>query len=264
MRVYAEVAVRGFRRHATYRSATAAGAFTNTIFGFVRAYVLIALWRARPELGGYDVVDAVTFAFLTQTLIAPVAIFGAPLELGERIRTGDVAMDLQRPVDIQGWWLAADLGRALFALVSRGVVPLAAGALAFRLDLPTEPHVWLAFTASVLLAVVVGFALRYLVALSAFWLLDDRGVHAIAGVAAMFFSGLLLPLVVFPGPLGTLARALPWAAMIQVPADVFLGAYPGGALAGALGFQAAWAAVLLALGRVVTAAARGTVVVHGG
>lgn len=188
MRVYAEVALRGFRRHATYRSATVAGAFTNTIFGFVRAYVLIALWHARPQLGGYDVVDAVTFAFLTQTLIAPVAIFGAPLELGERIRTGDVAMDLQRPVDFQGWWLATDLGRALFALGFRGIVPLAAGALAFRLDLPTEPHTWLAFAVSTLLAVVVGFALRYLVALSAFWLLDDRGVHAIAGIAALFFS----------------------------------------------------------------------------
>ncbi|MGH3326612.1 MAG: ABC transporter permease [Streptomycetales bacterium] len=262
--VYLAVARSGFRRHASYRLATAAGGFTNTVFGFIRAFVLIAVWQARPHIGGYDVADAVLFCFLTQALIAPVAIFGEGLELPERIRTGDVVIDLYRPVDFQGWWLAADLGRAGFAVVFRGLPPLAAGVLAFGLALPGSPLTWLAFAVSVLLAVVVSFGLRYLAALAAFWLLDDRGVHAAAGIAAMFFSGMVLPLVLFPGWLGTLARILPWAATIQVPADVFLGQHGGWGLAGALGFQALWAGALLALGRLVTAAARRRVVVNGG
>ena len=33
----------GFRRYATYRQATVAGAFTNTVFGFLRCYVLLAV-----------------------------------------------------------------------------------------------------------------------------------------------------------------------------------------------------------------------------
>ena len=46
---------------------------------------------------------------------------------------------------------------------------------------------------------------------------------------SLFFSGMILPLVVFPGWLGELARATPWAATLQVPIDVWLGRNPGGA-----------------------------------
>lgn len=42
-RLYAAVAAGGFRRYATYRVATAAGVFTNTVFGFILAYTCIAL-----------------------------------------------------------------------------------------------------------------------------------------------------------------------------------------------------------------------------
>lgn len=42
MRLYTEVARRSFRRYAAYRGATVAGIFTNTVFGFIKAYVLIA------------------------------------------------------------------------------------------------------------------------------------------------------------------------------------------------------------------------------
>ena len=38
---------------------------------------------------------------------------------------------------------------------------------------------------------------------------------------------MVLPLVLFPGWLGTLAMALPWSAFVQVPADIWLGKHPG-------------------------------------
>lgn len=267
MSVYPTVARHTFRRHSGYRTATLAGAVTNTVFGIIRAYVLIALWHSRephPRIGGYDVTDAVTFCFLSQALIATVAVFGPPLELSERVRTGDVAIDLYRPADLQAWLLAGDLGRMCFQVLARSVPVFCAGGLLFTLRVPGSPLVWVCTAASVLLAVVVSFAIRYLVALSAFWLLDDRGVQAATTAAAMFFSGLTLPLVLFPGWLGALAGALPWAATMQVPADVFLGRYPGWQVAHALGFQLGWAVLLLAAGRLVTVAARHRVVVQGG
>ena len=264
MRVYLAVARHTFRRYSTYRVATAAGAFTNTVFGFIRAFVLIALWHSRPSIGGYDVTDAVTFCFLSQALIAPVAVFGPALELAERIRTGDIAIDLYRPVDLQAWWLASDLGRAAFHLLARGVPPFAVGALAFPLRSPGSVTGWLAVPVSVALALLVSFAIRYLLALTSFWLLDDRGVNLVAFTCASFFAGLILPLVLFPGWLGTLADVLPWAAILQVPADVWLGQHRGAGLLAALGFQTLWAVVLLGLGRLLTVAARRKVVIQGG
>lgn len=266
VRLYAAVAFSGFRRYATYRVATAAGVFTNTVFGFILSYTYLALWHQRPHLGGYDVSQALTYVWLGQALLMTCAMLGGGFqdELVERIRTGDVAIDLYRPADLQLWWLAADLGRAAFHLLGRGVLPLLAGGLVFDLVLPPDPLVWLAFLVSVALGVVVSFALRFLVVLTAFWLLDGAGVSQMAGLACLFFSGMLLPLTVFPGALGEVARMLPWSSLLQVPADVYLGTYTGRGLLTAYGFQAGWAVVLLAAGRLLQSVAARKVVVQGG
>lgn len=267
VRLYLTVAAGGFRRYATYGTATAAGVFTNTVFGFIVAYTYIALWDERPGLGGYDQAQALTFVWVSQSLLAAGALIGGGFqeELQERVRTGDVAVDLYRPADLQMWWLAADLGRAAFQLVGRGVVPLAVGALAFRLALPADPLRWLLFVVSVLLALTVSFAVRYLLGLAAFWLMDGAGINLMATVVTIFFSGMLLPLTVFPGGFGEFVRVLPWAAMLQVPMDVLLGEHAGaGSAAGALGLQAVWVCVLLGAGRLLQGAATRKVVVQGG
>ncbi|MFI0861436.1 ABC transporter permease [Streptomyces smyrnaeus] len=265
LRLNFALALSGFRRYATYRVATAAGVFTNTVFGFILAYTFIALWHERPHLGGYDQSQALTFVWIGQAMLAGAALMGGGFqdEFHERIRNGDVAIDLYRPVDLQLWWLASDLGRAAFQLLGRGVAPLAVGALAFDLALPSSPWVWLRFLLAVLLAVVVSFALRYLFALCGFWLLDATGLNALSTLLSLFFSGMLLPLTVFPGAFGEVARLLPWSATLQVPADVLLGTHPGGSAAG-LAFQTGWALVLLAAGRALQTAATRKVVGQGG
>ncbi|GGX89325.1 ABC transporter permease [Streptomyces fructofermentans] len=265
-RLYAAVAVSGFRRYATYRVATAAGVFTNTVFGLILAYTYIALWDERPGLGGYDQAQALTYVWLGQGLHSAVAVMGGGFEdeLADRIRTGDIAIDLYRPADLQAWWLAADAGRAAFQLLGRGVVPMLFGGLFFTLALPSDLGTWAAFLVAVWLGVLVSFAIRYLVALSAFWFMDGAGVQQLVGLAGIFFSGLLLPLNVFPGVLGEVARVLPWSALMQAPADVLLGERTGFGLLGTYAFQASWAFALLAAGRLLQSVATRRVVVQGG
>ncbi|MFF8189401.1 ABC transporter permease [Streptomyces bobili] len=263
VRLYAAVAAGSFRRYATYRAATAAGVFTNTVFGLILVYTYLALWDERPQLGGYDQAQAVTYVWLGQALFATLALQGGGFEaeLMERIRTGAVAIDLYRPADLQLWWLAADLGRSLFQLLGRGVIPFAFGALVFPSALPSDPLLWLRFLLALLLAMVVSFGIRFLVALSGFWLLDGTGALQMLMVTGMFCTGMALPLNAFPEPLGGIVRALPWSAMLQMPADLLMG--ETGALR-TYAFQAGWAVVLLVLGRMVQVAATRRVVVQGG
>ncbi|MFF9769771.1 ABC transporter permease [Streptomyces sp. NPDC014636] len=262
-RLYAAVAAGGFRRYATYRAATAAGVFTNTVFGLILVYTYRALWDEKPHLGGYDQAQAMTYVWLGQAFLSTLALGGGGVEdeLMERIRTGDVAVDLYRPADLQLWWLAADLGRAFFQLLGRGLVPFVFGALCFPVYLPADAGTWAAFLVAVFLAMLVGFGIRYLVALSAFWLLDGTGVAQMAWLTGYFCSGMLLPLNVFPGTLGEIVRFLPWSSLLQAPADILLG--QGDPLSTYL-FQVVWAAALLGAGRLVQSAATRRVVVQGG
>lgn len=255
--------LRGFARYAAYPAATWAGLFTNTVFGFLRAYVILALYAHRPVIGGYDAAAAVTYTWLTQALIMTVFIWGWR-DLSLRIRTGDIALDLVRPAHPLRAALAFDLGRSVYHLIFRGVPPFLLGALFFPLAVPTSPLVWLAFVVSVVLAVVVSFAIRWLYNASAFWLLDDRGVTIIVGMALSLFSGFMIPVTFFPEWLGAIAVLTPFPSVIQIPVDVFVGRVTGPELALALAVQLGWAVALLLAARGVFALGVRRLVVQGG
>jgi ABC-2 type transport system permease protein len=245
------------------RAAALAGVFTNGVFGFIRAYVLLAALEQRPHIGGFDAADAVTFTFLTQGMLAVAFSFGDDL-FASRIRTGDVVSDLYRPVDFQGWWLAMDLGRAAYAVVLRFVPQLVICAVAFEVRLPPSPVAWCAFVVSVVFAVVISFGVRYAVALSGFWMLDNRGAWQIMAMTTMFFAGIAVPLTFLPDALVGPVRWLPFAGIAQLPSEIFLGKHDALGMIAILGRQAGWAIVLLALGRAIGARAFHKVVVQGG
>ena len=81
--------------------------------------------------------------------------------------------------------LAIDAGRAAFQLVVRGGLPLLVGALVFDLNFPSSAQQWLAVAIAVPFGITVSFGVRYLVALSGFWITDSRGLPYSSEVPAV-------------------------------------------------------------------------------
>jgi ABC-2 type transport system permease protein len=256
--------VAGFRRYSAYRLSVAAGAFTNSVFGLLRASIVVAaVGAAGGTLAGYDEHSVVAYAWITQALIAPVAVF-AWNDLGLRVRTGDVAVDLARPVDLQLQFLAADLGRAAYVVLPRGIPPLLVGALTFGLVMPATPLPYLLGAVSLLLAVTISFNLRFLANLSAFWLLDHRGVLGVYVAVSNIFSGMYVPVPWFPDWMAAVARLTPFPSLIQAPADVITGRLDTAGSLRTVGVQLLWLAVTLAVTRLALSRATRRLVVQGG
>ena len=236
--LYAAVAAGGFRRYATYRIGHGGRRLhEHRLRVHPRLHLPGAVGRAaaprrlRPGAGA----DATCGS--GRRCCRPWSHDGRRLRgrAGRRgSATGDIAVDLYRPADLQLWWLARRPGAGRCSSCwGAGLVPLAVGALRLRRwRCRRDPVVWLAFLVAVALGgggelrdALSGGAERVLAA--------RRGGRrcSSAGLAGMFFSGMLLPLNAFPGALGEIARALPWAALLQVPADVLLGARAGAAAA---------------------------------
>ena len=264
--LYAAVATRGFRRYSTYRAATLAGIFTNTVFGVIIAYSFIALWDQRPSLGGYGQAQALTFVWVAQALIMPVGLFSGGIvdELSDRVRSGAVAIDLHRPIPLLWWRFAEDAGRAAYHFLTRGLAPVLVGSLLFDLAWPQRVSTYGVFLIAVALAIGVGFGIRFLLGLLAFWVIDVRGFVVMLTITQVFFSGMVLPLVVFPDALRTLAEALPFRCLVQIPADVLLHEDTGTTVLPLLGIQLLWLVALLVAGHLLTGAAVRKVVVQGG
>ena len=186
-------------------------------------------------------------------------------EVADNIKTGDVASDLAKPFDYYAFWLARDLGRACYHLLARGLPTFLIGFLFYDLLLPPTPLIWLLLAVTLLFAVVMSFAFRFIINVAAFWLLDTRGVDYRDRRRDN------LPVRVH-GPGGLLPRLAPDGRGLAALHRHRDAAHRGLSrqddrswhLLVELGRLAVWAVILIAAGRLVLAIGERRLVVQGG
>jgi ABC-2 type transport system permease protein len=240
------------------------GLFTNVVFGFVRSTILLAAVRAGGDFGGYDAGSVGAYVWISQGLLGAVQIMSGTTEIGQRIKSGDVAVDFIRPIDIQASYLAADLDRAAFTFLPRGLPSVAIGGLTFGLAMPTTPGPYLLGLISVLLAVTLSFLMLFVAGLAGFWIIETRGIHTLYAVAGTFLAGLYVPVHIFPGWLQTIAHATPFPSLLQAPIDVLSGRVTGMAAVDVLATQFIWVVAATIIGRLLLRADRRKLEVQGG
>lgn len=243
-----------------------AGLIANSTFGVIMAITFRAALSERGETGarpalldGLTPTTIVTYTFATQAIAMVISAFG-DYALAARVRSGDIATDLGRPVDFSFFRLAHDLGRSAFHLLARGLSVMGVGWLVFRFPLPP----WLAvakFVPLVVLAAAIASRLWTMIGLASFWMRDGTGAVQLMVVLVAFGTGGHLPLQFYPTALKHLLRLLPFASMMQLPCGVLVGV-ESFVKVGAL--QIAWLVVLEFLLRVELRQARNRLELNGG
>ncbi|MGC5018219.1 ABC transporter permease [Micromonospora sp. DT47] len=263
-RTFGAISGSGFRRYATYRQAAVAGVVTNSVFGFLRCYVFLAVAGTAGTAAGYDRAQLATFVWAGQGLLAVVLLWGWT-DLADRIRTGEIASDLLRPVHPVTSYLATDLGRAGYALPTRLLPPLLVGPLFFDVYLPARAATVPLFLFSAVTAVVLCFGCRFLVNASAYWLQDVRGPMILWTVGSGVLAGLYFPLRFLPEELQwALWVGTPFPSLLQTPLDVLVERDPPATQLGLVALQLGWAVLILVACRLVQRRAERRLVVQGG
>lgn len=264
MRVYVRLFVAGFRRQSTYRLAALGGLVANATFGLLKVALLFAaVHGSGGELAGYDVATMSAYIWISQGMLGSVNLSGRT-EIAERIRTGDVAVDFLRPLDVHLASITTEIGRSVFALIPRGIPSVVIGALLVGMAVPTGPAAYVLGAVSLVLALAVSATTVYLVAASGFWLLETRGVSILYMVVSGFLAGLFVPIALFPGWLAAIATATPFPSMLMYPVDVLSGRTDASGALGLVSLQVLWLAATLAVGQLATRAGRRRLEVQGG
>lgn len=263
MRLFWELCKLAFQRQLTYRAATLAGLATNFFFGLMRAALMAALYGARQEVAGISLAAAVTFTGLTQATIGYLSLFSW-YEVMNSVYTGDISSDLLKPMNYFVFWMAQDLGRAIVALLMRGLTMMVAYTLVFDIVWPHSSVQWLALVAALVLSWLVSFSWRFLINLAAFWTPNALGVGRFAFGLSWFLSGFLMPLRFFPDWFVRLCNLTPFPATINTVVEVYLGVLTGPELLRALLGQVFWIAILAATGQLVLRAGVHKLVIQGG
>ncbi|GLY32552.1 ABC-2 family transporter protein [Kineosporia sp. NBRC 101731] len=263
-RIHWRMFVAGWRRGSRYRAAALGGLVANATFGFLKASILVAAVRAGGgEIGGYDAASITAYTWLSQALLGSVNLSGRS-DLAGRMKDGSIAVDLLRPVDLQTASTAQEVGRALFALLPRGVPLVALGVLVGGMRLPLEPVTMALSAVSIVAGTTLSFLTVYLVAIAGFWSVETRGIQTAYMILSGFLAGLFVPVTLFPGWLLAVARATPFPCMLQTPIDVLSGRVTGFSAGQAVIVQLVWIAGVLLLGRLITSAGRRRLEVQGG
>ncbi len=262
---YLGFARRGFQRAITYRFQFWAELVVNVLFMVVYLSVWRALYLGRGSVAGYDRRHLLTYIVVSQTLITFQFTIRAWAMVEAKVRSGDVALDLIRPVDFQGMLLATSLGTAAHTVLTNMLPKFALFAVLGVVGAPASGMAWVLFPISATLGLLVSFAIEFLIGIAAFWLVEIRGLQALVMWAICgFFSGYFLPLEFFPLWLAGIARLLPFSSMVYVPSALYAGSLSGETALLAVGGQLLWVAALLGAGRALFGVAARRLVVQGG
>lgn len=271
LRPYLAIVGARFRMLLQYRAAALAGIFTQISFGFVLIMIYEAFYLSSTAAAPLPFSQIASYVWLGQALLAMVP-WNADPELRAMVRSGAVAYELCRPIDLYGLWFARAVAWRTAPTLLR-VVPMAIFAMAllpwlgldeYRLAPPASIAAGLGFAAALAGAIAISAALSTLVHISLLWTLAADGIVMLATTAVSFLSGMIVPLPLFPDRLRAVLEWLPFAGTVDLPFRVYLGAIPPGELALVLGRQLAWTLALIALGRWLLGRGIRRIVVQGG
>jgi len=218
--------------------AYAGEALLRSVFLGIIVFVFVQLWTVTYSVTGAQTIGSYTlpqmiwyFAFAEAIMLS---VPGVRQKVDQEVKSGELAYKLNKPYhyilylasDYAGEWVVRF---GLNLLIGIGLSLIFVGPISFSAG-------GLAGAVVVLLgAVVLDFLGATAVSLLAFWVEDTAPFALIYRRMVMLLGGMMIPLDVFPEPLSSIARALPFSYMVYGPASMWVAPAPDFFVATAVG-----------------------------
>jgi len=264
------VAVR-FKMLLQYRAAAWAGFTTQLFWGFIKVMVFAAFFASTTAVQPMSFEQVLVYVWLGQALLALLP-WNVDQELAEQIRSGGVAYELLRPLDLYGYWFArtlafraapASLRMLPMLFVTLLVLPLV-GLDDWALPLPPDWQSAVCFCLAVAGMLALSTAFTMIMHIALMWTISGEGFNRLMPGIVPVFAGLIIPLPLFPDWLQPFLYWQPFRGMADVPFRIYSGHIPVADVPLELLNQWLWFLVLVVFGYWLLNRARRQLVVQGG
>ncbi len=214
----------------------------NVLVMLLLYFVWLALTRKSGRFAGYSQTELVTYVFGINILRS--AIFGAQSrQVASDINDGRLSAYLTMPLNYFSRTFSAELAqRSLYAMTALAEVLLFSLLFKVGLSIQRNAAILVCFSVSMALAVILYFLLSYVMSLLAFWSREAMGPKFLFDWVLEFASGAYFPLDILSPALFRVLAFLPFASIIYLPMQIYLGRVGlHGALQG-IALQGAWIA----------------------
>ncbi len=253
MRPYRSVYAAMARTHFQYRVAALAGLATQWVFGCIMISVLNAFYAYSTGTQPMTLAQTVTYTWLGQAMLGMLP-WNIDRQIGDSVRTGAVAYDLTRPMDLYTYWYARALALrtvpTLLKSIPMFIIATFFMAPAFAMVWPPLPSL-LAWLLSLMGALLLSCAITLFMQTTLFWTVSGDGITRILPHILTLFSGMVIPLPLFPDWMQPFLRIQPFAGVSASPSMLFSQVLAPSEVWGVLALQLLWTAVFVAIGRMI-------------
>ena len=212
-------------------------------------WIFYQLWKVTFQTAGTETINGMTlYATMWYLMMAETIELSRPAlarTISDTVKDGSIAYILNKPYSFLLYHFSNSMGETVFralmnALLGSAIVWLLVGQ-------PPGPTGWLFALIALLGTWILNFCITCLIGLSAFLVEDVAPFMWIYQKFIFILGGFLIPLDFYPPWLQTIAKALPFAAMIYGPSKLLVD--PSLQLLGSVLFmQSVW---IIAIGTVL-------------
>ncbi|MBI3038434.1 ABC-2 family transporter protein [bacterium] len=245
-----------------YRVAALAGISTQLFWGLIRVMIFGAFY----EKSGNQTLtfsECVIYIWLGQAIFAMFPWY-PDHEIQAMVRSGNIAYELSRPIDLYWFWFfRAFATRAAPTLLRSFPIFLIAG-LFFGLKIPSDFSHLLGWLIATLGGLALSASISAILSISVLFTLNGDGVTKLFPAVAYIFSGMIVPLPLFPESWQLFLKALPFSAFLDAPFKIYIGKVSNDEFLSILAHQAAWVLFFVFTGKFLLNRAVRRITVQGG
>ena len=247
MRKYLSTFLMRWKMEIQYRGAALGGIVCQMVFGLILIALYRALYLGSPQ--AMPLSSICTYVWLQQAFFR--MLLSSDNDLMDKIRTGGIAYELCRPVNLYGYYYARIGAMKLMGSLLRAV-PM----LLFASLLPAGWGIAAPASLPALLCALMGLGLGLLCMCAlenitmgiSMRTIDFRGFQALLNLLMTTFSGNILPLTLFPESWQQAVQLLPYAQLLDAPIRLYTGETPLSAAGSTFLIQLIWLGIFLAIG----------------
>jgi len=235
-----------------YRAAAFGGMATQFAWGFLLILQFSAFHRNAPDAFPMTLPQIASYIWMQQALLALFMTWFVEHEILASITSGSIAYELARPINLYNKWFCQISANRVVKATLRCLPILLVSFLLnepFRMVLPESVVQFSLFIISTALGLGVVVAFSMFIYITAFYTLSSSGIRLVASVLADFFAGAIIPLPFFPDAVRQIVELLPFAAMQNMPLQIYSGSINGTDALWGIIFQVFWLVTLIFLGK---------------
>lgn len=263
MKPYIDYILIGMKEHLAYPGAVWAKFFSRIIYLYLQFSIWKALFASNSQinmsLNQNDTLKYVAVATIISTFIECNTIDW----LNAQIQTGNIALDLIRPVNFKGMLFFRQLGDTIVKIMFY-CIPLSVVVVIIMGNQFLCPFQFFYGILSVIFAYGIQLLYSLIIGLLAFWLIVTWPLNMLLGAIYKLLSGVWIPVTMFPDFLYRINLFLPFRAIYAIPVTLLTQKMEVYDITVALLTQLLWIGILYLITEIVWFEGNRKLIVQGG